>query len=159
MADHPHRNEKKRTGATGNEDLLIRGLARNIQLLDFIRVTGRRCGIDGDLEQFPAGIEQADHVFFIGFRRLVGDRERTRGIGFEKIAKDFAGLFLGTASGRRDDSNVQIVGEPGGEGGGISGGEVLGNGGEYRKTVFLGLWQALGIAHIERLSPRRDAAA
>ena len=88
--------EKKR-----HRKCLIRSrLAGYVQLLDFVGVAAEGGGIDGDLEEFTAGIQKADEVFFVGFRSPVGGLEGTGGVGFEKGAEDFRGLLFRDNAGR-----------------------------------------------------------
>ena len=129
------------------ETILIRRLARNVQLLDFVGLSCKGGGVDGYLEKFSSGVQKADHVFLVALRSLVRHLERTRRIGLEETAENFAGLFFGTVAGGGDDGDVQVVGKPGGERCGISGGQVFGDGGEDGKTVFRGLLKAFCAAH------------
>ena len=70
----------------------------------------------------------------------MGDLEGTWGIGFEEGAEDFLGLLAGAVAGAGDDRDVQVVGEPAGEGGSVSQREVFGDRCEYRKFPRLVLW-------------------
>ena len=126
---------------------LISRLAGNVELLDFVGFPGRGSGVNGDLEKLPARIQKADHVLFIGLRGLVRYGEGARGVGFEKRTENFAGLFAGAVSGGGNDGDVQIVCEPAGQGGGVSRGQVFGDGGENGETVILRLPDALLIAY------------
>lgn len=119
-------------------------LTGDAQLLDFIRIRAGRSGVDGDLEKLAAGIELTDEIFFVGLRGLMGDFERTGGVGGKETPENLAGLLFGTAAGSGQDGDVQIVGEPGGKRSFITGGQVFGYGRENRK-LSLGLLGGLGL--------------
>ena len=103
-------------------------MAGDVELLDFVGVATRGGGIDGYLKEFAACVKDADEVLFIGLGGLVDHLERAGRIGRKELAQGFPGLFLGTVAGRGYDGEVQVVGKPAGEGGGVSCGKVFGDG-------------------------------
>ena len=101
-------------------------MAVDFELLDLIGPVGLRGDENRDDEDLAAGVQLAQGVFHVGAGGLVGDVEGTRGVGVEEGLDDLTGLGLGAVAGVGDDGDFQVVGEPGGEAGGISLGKAIG---------------------------------
>ena len=103
-------------------------MAVYLELLDLVSSVGFRGDENGYDEHLSAGVQFAERVFHVGPGGLVRDVEGARGVSVEKGLDDLAGLGPGTVAGGRDDGDLEVVGEPGGQAGGVSLGDIFADG-------------------------------